>query len=277
MRITKRSCLVGAVLSVGCFWGVVQAAEDVRQQIPAKQQVKLLQQYGDQGIDANADGVLTRTELRDFRQKNRAGRVGGDQVPIRSRDRLREPGQGFGPGPGMGRRGLGGPAMMLQRFVSPTPPPDFNLTTHPEEDLDGDGVISDAEWRTFADARIKQLIPRALRQSPGIDADGDGEVSHAELTTFVAAEEAKRRSHLLVDHPELDTDNDGVLSDTEMEAHKMVMESERLAQMLERHPEADTDGDGVLSKEEADAFRDTLPRRGPGGRFERGPQRGRGW
>jgi len=38
--------------------------------IPEQRQARLLERYGDQGIDANGDGELTRKEVQTFRAEN---------------------------------------------------------------------------------------------------------------------------------------------------------------------------------------------------------------
>ncbi len=65
-----------AALSV-VFVGVVYAAGEPTEPISAAKQTKLLDKFGDQGIDADGDGVLTHEEVKTFfAEKLHPGAVG---------------------------------------------------------------------------------------------------------------------------------------------------------------------------------------------------------
>ena len=57
---------VTAVTSLVMFASTALADDEPGRPIPEARQEKMLEQYGDEGIDANGDGVLTREEVRTF-------------------------------------------------------------------------------------------------------------------------------------------------------------------------------------------------------------------
>ena len=241
-------------------------------QIPQDKQAQLLERFGDDGIDANDDGVLTRDEVRDF---------------------MKESGLDFGRGRGgRGPGGFGGPPSdrgglfmihRLEALQSDTPPDDLQVGRFPGLDADGDGTVSDAEWQAFAEKATSRLTERVLKQFPDADADGDGALSAEELSALKASQIAVVKQRILERHPEADEDGDGVISDEELAAFREDMPRRGEGRgahrgkhdrgrggfgqrgrgqgpvsaevMLERHPEADTDSDGALSAEEMNAFR----------------------
>ena len=246
-------------------------------QIPEDKQAQLLGRFGDDGIDANGDGVLTRDEVRDFMQESgldfgRGGR-GEGRGP-------REGGQG---GPPDDRGAL----FMLYRLEvlqSDTPPEDLQVDRFPGLDADDDGTVSTAEWQAFAEKAKARLTERILKLFPDADTDGDGALSAEELTALKTSRIAEVKQRILERHPEADENGDGVISDEEFAAFRENMpdRGDRPGKMrgkqgrggrggfgdrgrgagpvspevmLERHPEADTDSDGVLSAAEMDAFR----------------------
>jgi len=226
------------------------AGDQADKPIPEKKQTKLLEQFGDDGIDADGDGVLTRGEVTAFFKENpdlrparqegmRSGRRGGRR----------------GGGPGAFGRGRGGLAFgileQLQKLDPEQVPDNDFLKRRPGIDTDGDGQLSADEWAAHVEKRRAQLLEKLLKIAPEIDADGDEQVSDEELQVFKAAKEAEHRARILELHPDLDLDGNGELSDEEFEAFKAQQQAERLERLLERHPEADTNGDGVLSEEEA--------------------------
>ena len=251
--------------------------------LPDQAQERLLDRFGDEGIDADGDGVLTRTEVRSFFSEKRGP---GNQGPLSGKRFGRHGGKrgahgangpGFrGPGrrgPGHGGPGFGGPggprhhgpggppplAMLLKRLEAlsaDSPPERFSLERFPRADTDGDGQLSDAEWRAFADEVRTRMLDKLLEHAPEIDADENGEVSDAELEAFAAEAKARHLERILDRHPEADTDGDGTLSNDEMETLKHDRMAKHHARIIDRHPEADTDGDGTLSREEAKAFFD---------------------
>ena len=233
--------------------------------IPEKKQTKLLDQFGDDGIDADGDGVLTQGEVSKFlkehpdlrparkegwRGDRRGGRKGGGRGTF-GRGR----GGDFGRGERPGMRSRGGSAFgILEQLekLDPEQVPDNDfLMRHPRIDTDDDGQLSADEWATHVEKRREQLLATLLKVAPEIDTDGDEQVSDEELQVFKAAKEAEQRARMLKRHPEADLDGNGELSAEEFEAFKAQQQAERLQKLLERHPEADTNGDGVLSEEEA--------------------------
>jgi len=236
--------------------------------ISERQQTQLLEKYGDDGIDADGDGVLSRGEvttffkahpdLRSARQEGmqgdwRGGRKGGDRGAF-GRGR----GGDFERGDRFGRRARGGSVYgILQELdkLSPEEVPDNDiLERRPRLDTNDDGQLSADEWVVFVEKRRGQLLVRLLKIAPEIDTDGDEEISDEELQVFKAAKEAEHRARILEQHPETDLDGNGELSAEEFEAFQAQQKAERLERLLEHAPELDTDGDGVLSEEEARAF-----------------------
>jgi len=247
-----RVLLPAAMLSLTCL-ATVRA--DDGQNLPpldTEHQTRLLERFGDDGIDGDGDGVLTHEEARAFFQE----RFGELEIDAHG-------GPGFGRhggrrGPGEGMRRLGRTLHHLEMLESEAPPQQFTIERHPEADLDGDGVLSDEEWLTFASERRAEILARLVKRFPDADADDDGTLSPDELEVV----KADIRARMLERHPEADTDGDGILSEEEAKAFHEARLEEHRAQILERHPEADIDGDGTLSDEEFHQFLDDRPGRG---------------
>jgi Ca2+-binding EF-hand superfamily protein len=263
-------------LSAGFVSVALADGEDTRP-IPETTQAKMLERFGDEGIDADGDGVLTRDEVKAFfadkRGERKAGKHGkhGKQGKMgREKRGMRDRGD---------RRGAPVRELLdrLEALNAENPPAHFNLDRFPEADRDGDGELSAAEWTTFAEQARERLLARLVAHAPEADTDEDGTINQEELAAFKAQCDARMRERILRRSPDADTDRDGVLSDSEFEA----FQAQRRAKLLERHPEADLDGDGELSKEEARAFRGSKgddrpgpwPMRGRGHRGDR-PRRG---
>jgi|GEM_PF-1661652 len=248
---------IGVMTIAALVFGVgASFAGVVPQQKPSEErQAKLLERFGDQGIDANKDGELTREEVMAFFADFEGGGFGRAH-----REGFRGHGmgrghrgmRGGGPGhPGMGRRG-GSLLQRLEGLDSETAPEHFTIERFPKADVDGDGTLSDAEWTQFASEKRDQILSRVLQRFPDADTDGDGVLGAEELAALKAAQMAKQAARILGRHPEADTDADGVLSDGELEAFRASRQALHQARILDRHPEADTDGDGVLSEDEMD-------------------------
>ncbi len=225
---------------------------DNPQPIPDEKQAKLLETFGDEGIDANEDGVLTREEVREFFGMADAARRGHDG-PGREHQRGDR---------GKGRRPRQDQRSMklldqLEKLSSEEMPTDLDAKEHPRMDADGNGEISQAEWQQFVKNMRPRLVKQAIRRFPKIDADSNGDISAEELAAFKSAQKARLDAGFLKKNPDADTDGDGKLSEEELKAFKEKQLEKRAARILQNHPEADTDGDGVLSNEEADAFRKT--------------------
>ena len=243
--------------------------------IPDARQARLLERFGDEGIDADGDGTLTREEVHTFF-------AAGDLHPMHDRHRHRgmkglDHHGDWGPRGKRGHhRGPGGRLGMMLRHLeqlsSETPPLQFDPAKFAEADSDGDGVLSDTEWTTFAEQQRQRLLSRLAERVPRADADHDGVISDtelAELTAWVAGRVLRR-------HPEADTNGDGTLSDDERDALHAGRMERRRARILENHPEADLDGDGVLSDEEIESFHDGRPGRPHGKHRGGGPGFGHG-
>lgn len=253
--LRTRVLLPAAMLSLTCL---SMGRADDGQNLPpldTEHQARLLERFGDDGIDGDGDGVLTHEEARAFFQE----RFGEMDIDARG-------GPGFGRhdgrrGPGERMRRLGKVLHHLEMLESGTPPAQFTIERHPEADVDADGVVSDEEWLMFASERRAEILTRLVKRFPGADADGDGTLNAEELELV----KADIRARVLNRHPEADTDGDGILSEEEAKAFHEARLEEHKAQLLERHPEADVDGDGKLSDDEFHRFLGDRP--GRGGRF----------
>ena len=336
---------------------VALAGDEPITPIPEARQARLLERFGDEGIDADGDGVLTHEEVHTLfadsdlplgpRRRGPKMRGCGDcdgcgpHGKPGPRGACGPHGKGgpcgeCGPGCECGPRGKGGPGgecgphgkggprgkggphrgpggrlgMMLHHLElleGATPPPQFDLARHPEADTDGDGVLSAAEWTTFAAQERQRILTHLADRIPRADADNDGAISDTELSELKAwvagrllrrhpeadmnsdgilsSEEfeafhrsrlEQRRARVLKHHPESDLDGDGMLSDEEIQAFHDAKVEQRGARVLECHPEADLDGNGSLSEEEIAAFHEGHPRKGWGLRRGRGHGMGPG-
>ena len=62
----KATVLVSAIAASLVIVGTTWAGEDTDQQIPEKKLARLLEKFGEEGIDANGDGALTHDEVQAF-------------------------------------------------------------------------------------------------------------------------------------------------------------------------------------------------------------------
>lgn len=274
--------MTGSTIVTSLMFASAAFAEDEpASPIPEAKQARLLERFGDEGIDADGDGVLTREEVHTF--------FADSDLPGMHRRHGPHKMRGCGDCDGCGPRGKHGPrgkrghhrgpggrlGMMLrhlEQLGSETPPPQFDPAKFSEADSDGDGVLSDTEWTAFAKQQRQRLLGRLAERVPRADADNDGVISDtelAELTAWVAGRVLRR-------HPEADTNGDGTLSDDEWDALHAGRMERRRARILENHPEADLDGDGVLSDEEIESFHDSRPGRPHGKHRGGGPGFGHG-
>lgn len=230
------------------------------QPVPEDVQQRLLDRFGDDGIDANADGVLTRQEIRTFIH-DEFGDVGAPRFAHAGRRR------GFG----RGQDPIGDALRMIDRI-------DAKLAETQITDSTEDAETTDTLMATDKPARGERmrarLIVRLIEMAPEADANGDGTLDAQELADLRAAHQERVRSFILDRHPEADTDGDGVLSDEEFDVFVAARNADRIERMLERHPEADVNGDGTLSEDEIKALRDEFGP--PAHRGFRGPGRGPG-
>ncbi len=271
MNMWKTKLIVATFMASLVSVCVAVAYDDRDTPIPEARQARLLEKFGDEGIDSDGDRTLTREEVRAFFDRVRPG----DRVGRRGCDGCKD---GFHRGPkGQGRERMGGAGRLLQRydlFDPATPPIAFDLEKHPEADLDENGDLSSAEWSAFAEQTRERMLDRLSKQFTDADADGDGTIGEAELAVLRAEGPTRARERCLMRNPEADLNGDGVLSDDEFEAVQADRKQHRRTRMLERRPEADLDGDGVLSDEESRAFQinrgDQGRRRGPWNDARRG-------
>ncbi len=296
IRIMVSVVISAATLTVA-FAGLVRA--DDKQptgQMTDERQAWLLERLGDEGIDADGDGTLTREEVRAFFAKKHGegtrgdgehawrGKHGqwGEHGQWGKQDRSGEHSR-WGKHP-FGRRGmeghqgdkmhrLGMTLHHLDVFAAETPPEQFDIAGHEEADLDGDGELSQTEWQTFAQGKRSEILSRLASRLPDADGDSDGTLNDEELEAVIA----KFHAQLLEKHPEADANGDGVLSAEEAAAFHAGHFEERRAQILEHHPEADADGDGTLSDQEMHQFGAGKHGQGwPGGRGGHGCGHGHG-
>jgi len=238
MNTITRVTLLSAAAMALAFANTVQADLGRRDRPVAEERhARLLERFADDGIDADADGTLTREEVRTFFEARRGD---GDWRACHG-DK--------GPRGGKTHR-LGMALRHLELLSAEAPPADFDLTRHPDVDTDGDGQVSQAEWDAFRAQKRSEILARLAARLPDADADGDGTLNDVELD----AVKATLRAELLAKHPEADTDGDGILSVEEAEAFHTARWDEHRTIMLERHPEADSNGDGVLSDAEMHEF-----------------------
>lgn len=257
MRNTTPAAIILTMLFCGAL--TTNAAEPTGQR---DRNARLLERFGDEGIDADGDGIVSRDEARAFFQDKGIGRGHGRRGGFGRHDR----GSGHGPRDGRGPlRAL----WRLEQLDADTPPEQFDLNRVPQADTDGDGVLSDAEWQAFAAAAKDKLIAQIAERHPEIDMDDDGVISDAELASFRETQRAAATTRIMERSPDADTDGDGTLSDEEFKAFHLKRWQERAARILERHPEADLDGDGVLSRDEVREIRGKR-----GGRHGRCGERG---
>ncbi len=254
------SMMIAVVLAVG-VWSTTAMAKDGTPKCEGRGQ-RLLDKFGDQGIDADGDGTLTREEVKTFFEAN------PDLLPAFGEGRRGagfkgNRGKGFGAkrgGPAMGRGHYGrrGPARglrMLDTILSETPPEDMPPRLLAKVDTDGDESVSAEEWRAFTEQAREKISTRVMKRFPEADADKDGTLSDEELQTFKAQHVVRLKTRLLERHPEVDVDNDGAISDEELEAFRADRKAGRVTKLLDKHPELDTDNDGILSDEELSAAR----------------------
>ena len=280
--IQTRHLLAAAMLS-GLMSATALAQDAGDKPMPDERAKRLIERYGDEGIDANGDGQLTRDEVKEFfadRKPGRRGeRDGADRKPGRRGERdgaergdRRGRGRSRG-GPGMGGVGVERILQRLDQLSSETPPE--NVRRFRRADANDDGDISTDEWKEFAEDARGRLLEQIVKRMPEADADNDGTLSDAELAELRVKVEAERRARILERHADADTDGDGKLSDAEL----ATFEAGRRAELLKKNPDADLDGDGTLSEEEAKAFQESRRgRRGEEGRRRgnRGGRRGPG-
>lgn len=127
----------------------------------------------------------------------------------------------------IGQAGEPGPRPMNFDLAGHRPP-------HERMDADGDGIITQAEWKGPSDIFLK------------IDADGSGTLTQAELE---AAHADREKNHPR--RPKMDTDGDGLISKAEWMGPP------------DHFSEIDADGSGSVTKEELEAQMKKRGMRGP--------------
>lgn len=221
--------------------------------IAADRQAQLMERFGDEGIDADADGELTREEIRTFIREQ----FGEDAAPAFGRFGRRH---GFG----RGQDAIGETLRALDRL-------DDKLAEKPaiasgEEAADArstDAPAVKADRPVRGERLRERLTRRLLHMAPEADANADGTLDEQELADLRTKQRERVKASIIDRHPDADTDENGVLSDEELEAFHAARKAERIERVLERHPDADLDGDGTLSESEFEALRDEFgpPRR----------------
>jgi len=238
-KVITRALIAG--LAIVAFAATAQAGDEGQDTaVSQERQEKLMERFGDQGIDANEDGVLTRDEIHAFLgEKHGAGKMRGKHA------------HGYG---GKGQEAMlhhMGMALTYLEIVNQDTPPDgFNATTHPKLDTNGDGELSVDEWQAYAEKKRNGIIDMILSQHSDLDKDGDKTLNDEELE----AVNAMFRSKLVALHPEADADKDGSLTVEEFVAFRDAHMEEMRTETLKSHPGADLDGDGKLSDGEMHAF-----------------------
>ena len=241
------------------FVGTAVAAPQSDEPLSAERQERLLDRFGEQGIDANADGILTTEEVVVFFADRPRGPKGGEGMRGKGRPGCKG---------GEGMRGNGRPGEMPPRGAhrglgllhsldilgAVAPPETFTAAVVPAADTDADGQLSAEEWQAFAKPKYDRIIEELAKHHPELDADDNGTISPEELATFKSERTAQIRARMVERNPEADTDGNGTLSDTEFDALRAANLAERNARILKRNPEADLDGDGKISEGEAFAL-----------------------
>lgn len=161
------------------------------------------------------------------------------------------------------------------------------LVQNPQADADGDGRLSDDEFRAFLGDNPRKIEIHVEAEGPGGPVARQVTVKGGDAIFYSAdgknLSEGLDSTQLLREHPELDENGDGAIDPSELARHtdhtgglqvekgsnqrleveKIVIHrtkapeldsAERRAKFLEEHPEADLDGDGVISKSEAEAL-----------------------
>ena len=171
------SILAGATMAFSLMSAGAAIADDKPSKpIPEDRQAELLREYGDEGIDANGDGTLTRDEVRAFFAERRK-QARHDRIGRGDRDRR-------------GPDGSGGAVVKLlhtlEMFSGDDPPEGFDPARARYADRDGDGELSQREWTAFAEQRRERLLARLAKLEPEADTDENGKISESELTALKA-------------------------------------------------------------------------------------------
>ena len=191
----QMSMLVAATAALSVvFAGVAVAASEPTESIPAAKQAKLLDKFGDQGIDADGDGVLTHEEVKAFfGEKHHRGATGMHGPKGGEHHGMK----GCCPGcpkdccPG-GMKGCCPGGMRLRMDYGEMTEEHIAkmLKRHPEADTDGDGLLSEAEFEACRAQRMEEHRAMVLEHHAEADTDGDGTLSEEEARVFMG------------DHPE---------------------------------------------------------------------------
>lgn len=134
---------------------------------------------------------------------------------------------------------------LLDMLDTETVPDGLTAKGLPKADADGDGQISQAEWKAFSQQKREKILACLGRRAPCMDANGDGKIDAGE---FAACKEkclAKSEKCGKGKHPAADTD--AAPSGAGRKASKAGHVKEHKARLLKHSPKADTNGDGKLS------------------------------
>jgi hypothetical protein len=238
--------------------------------LPSSVQQDLLGRFGDEGIDANSDGILIPEEVHGFLLQGfeDVDPHGPGPIPTALMQRLLErfgdegidsDNDGALTRPEviqfiMGQehaqnRQVRQTANLITRLLAleASVAPLQAIELFPVADTNEDRAISQAEWDVFRGPTRLRALARVLKEAPHVDADADGSVSEVELVTFKSEYVAELRARIQPLHPEWDTNGDGTLSAQEAETETAAARAEHVA----AKPEMDLNGDGGLSVEEA--------------------------
>jgi hypothetical protein len=134
---------------------------------------------------------------------------------------------------------------LLDMLDTETVPEGLTAKGLPKADADGDGQISQDEWKAFSKNKREQILGCLARRAPCMDDNGDGKVDAAEFAACKAKCLAKSEKCGKGKHPAADTD--AAPSGAGRKASKAGHVKEHKAGLLKHSPKADTNGDGKLS------------------------------
>lgn len=279
MHRSSRTLVWPALILSAMLVSTAQAQEEGDTPIPEGKQTKLLEKFGDQGIDANDDGTLTQDEVHAFfAEKSGKGAHGKCNLAGKHGNK----GKGHKGEKGCEHHGRHGAQNLDGEHNAQGHGPDGNAGCkhqglHEEHGNIGHGQKGregceygglpghagmgkrggDPLHRVIGLLhRLKMLeaeTPPAefdLDRFGEADSDGDGQISASEWSAIAEQHRTMLLARLARHAPDADTDEDGTINDAELEA----LWAKVRERMLARHPEADTNDDGVLDEAESEAL-----------------------
>ena len=181
MRMRVYKLVVATAACAVASVGVVFATGEPTEPILAAKHAKLLESFGDQGIDADSDGVLIHEEIKAFfaakHGHGEARKTGCMEGKHHGMKECCPGGMKEGTHHGiMGRMEYGKMADEQRAKM---------LEHHPAADTDSDGVFSEAEFEAFRAQRMEERRAMVMEHHPEADTDGDGTLSEDEMRVFV--------------------------------------------------------------------------------------------